>query len=159
MTFDALIDFAAEHGRVEPDDVQALASNLGVPVSEVIDTFARCVAERYASGDYSYAYADAAMNGLFSIVSNVNCQFQLTDLGWAVYHAFDQGEFLRSEQELQGEPLTRQLRAGAAVARGAAPRAERRPCRACATKRSDRWRRRARLGAAEGTVQQNGGHR
>src|SRR5262245_47321351 len=107
MTLEQLIESAAKNLRVEPADLQAVASNRDVPVSEVIDAFARRVAEGYVRGDYSYWYADEAMNALFGILGNR--ELELTALGWKVYLAFDQGEFSRAGHELQGEELTRHL--------------------------------------------------
>ena len=94
-------------------DVEFVAKEIGLPVPEVIDLFARTVATGYLRGDYPFGFADMAMNQLFAF-AHVATGFQLSEFAAQVFGAFDQGEYIRegASIEEQGEALTRRLLSG-----------------------------------------------
>lgn len=109
MTLDDLIATAASNQPLLPADVEAVARETGVPVPQLLDRFARTVATRYLREDYSYGFADMAMNQLLGF-ANGETGPGLSDFAWQVYDAFDGGEYDRDgEAEDPPEQLTREL--------------------------------------------------
>ena len=85
------------------------ALELHLPVSGVIDLFARTVATRYLQGDYSYERADMAMNQLYGFAYMAN-DLGFSEFAWEVFYAFDEGEYVHADPEsTHGEELTREL--------------------------------------------------
>lgn len=105
-----LIETASSNRPLDPADVEAVAREAGLTVSGVFDLFARTVAIQYLKGDYSYEFADMAMNQLFSFADAVS-GLGLPDFASQVFGAFDEGEYIHEggSLEQQGEALTREL--------------------------------------------------
>lgn len=84
-----------------------------MPVPELIDLFARTMATGYLRGDYSFGFADMAMNQLFGF-AHVETKLGLSEFAREVFAAFDEGEYIRDGVSIdeQGEALTRQLLGG-----------------------------------------------
>jgi hypothetical protein len=109
MKLDDLIETAASNQALSPADVESAARESGVSVLQLLDLFARTVATRYLREDYSYGFADMAMNQLLAFAHGVTGP-GLSDLAWQVYDAFDAGEYIGDgEAAGQNEQLTREL--------------------------------------------------
>ncbi len=68
---------------------------MGTPTGEFFDQFAGRVANRYWRGEYSWEFADAAMNELFAY-AYVRSNSGLSSFAWAVFSAFDEGEYIHA---------------------------------------------------------------
>ena len=90
MTVDDLINRAAGAG-LTAEEVDACAVALGQSIASVIDTAARAIVDRFVRGEYSWAFSDAAMNGLYGF-AYVASDAGLSPFAMAVYEAFDAGE-------------------------------------------------------------------
>lgn len=109
MKLDDLIEAAASNHALSPGDVESVARESGVTVSELLDRFARTVATGYLRDDYSFGFADMAMNQLLGYAHGETGP-GLSDFARQVYDAFDPGEFVRDgESTDQTEQLTREL--------------------------------------------------
>ena len=112
MDLDRLIELAFDRTPT-PAEVEEVARSERIPVEELLDRFARRVAERYFDGAYSFGDADMAMNHLFAWATAVTGS-GLPEFAWKVFEAFDAGEFVRpgTPEDHQGEALTRTLLSG-----------------------------------------------
>jgi hypothetical protein len=81
MRLDNLIEIASSNHALSLAEVEATALELHLSVSGVIDLFARTVAIRYLQGDYSYEFADMAMNQLFGFAYPDN-DLGFSDFAW-----------------------------------------------------------------------------
>ncbi len=109
MKLDDLIENAASNQALSPGDVESVARESGVTVPELLDQFARTVATRYLRDDYSYGFADMAMNQLLAFAHGESGP-GLSDFARQVYNAFDPGDYIRDgETADQTEQLTREL--------------------------------------------------
>ena len=109
MNLDRLIKLAFDRTPT-PAEVEEVASSERISVDEVLDRFARRVAECYLEGLYSFGDADAAMNHLFAWATLVTGS-GLPEFAGKVFGAFDAGEFVRPgvPEDQHGEALTRTL--------------------------------------------------
>jgi hypothetical protein len=108
LSLDHLIETAASNDPLSPADVEAVARESGVPVPQLLDLFARTVASRYLREEYSYGFADMAMNQLLGFAHGVTGP-GLSDFAWQVHDAFDAGEWIREGEAPDSEQLTREL--------------------------------------------------
>src|SRR5688572_20770529 len=88
MRLNDLIETAASNRPLLSADVEAVAHDIGMPVPQLIDLFATTVAAGYLRGDYSFGFADMAMNQLFSF-AHVDTEFGLSKFARQVFDAFD----------------------------------------------------------------------
>ena len=109
MDLDRLIELAFDRMPTLAE-VEDVASSQRISAEEVLDRFARRVAERYLDGVYSFGDADMAMSNLFGWGTAVTGT-GLPEFAWKVFGAFDAGEFERPDvpEDQQGEGLTRAL--------------------------------------------------
>lgn len=63
--------------------------------SDFSDGFAKDVAQRYLQGAWDYDVADGAINALAEWMPLEN----FSSFSWAIYRAFDEGEYLHQGQE------------------------------------------------------------
>ena len=120
MRLNDLIETAASNRPLLAADVQSVAQEAGLPVPELIDLFARTVATGYLRGDYSFGFADMAMNQLRSF-AHTDTDIGFSEFAWEVFTAFDEGEYIRDGVSIaeQGEALTRRLLRGIGSLSGA----------------------------------------
>ena len=112
MDLDRLIDLAFDRTPTSAE-VEQVAISERISIEEVLNRFARRVAERYLEGVYSFGDGDMAMNSLFAWATAVTGS-GLPDFARKVFDAFDVGEFVRpsTPDNEQGEALTRTLLSG-----------------------------------------------
>ena len=110
MDLDDLIAIAASNERLLPEDVESVATEMGLSVSDLLDAFARRVAIEYLHGRRSFDFADGAITQLFGFAI-ADTGIGLSEFAWDVYGAFDEGEYEHEgmPDEEQGETLTRKL--------------------------------------------------
>ena len=110
MQLSELIETAASNRPFGLPDVEAVAQELRVSVSDLLDLFARTVAIRYLRSECSFHFADMAMNELFH-PAFVGSDLGIPELAWQVFCAFYAGEYLHEglSAHEQGEALTRKL--------------------------------------------------
>lgn len=80
-------------------DMSAWAATRRLSLHELCDTLSLEIAKLYLSHGISWKDGDAAMNGLFSWAYDPD-DVGLPPFSWAVYQAFDEGEYIHP-----GEPL------------------------------------------------------
>ena len=96
-------------------DVESASEEEKKSIDEICNAFARIVAERFLTGEYSWRYCDAAMNSLFGYgyAGYGIPEDALTGLppfAFDIYIAFDEGEFRhKTKYNEQGEALSRLL--------------------------------------------------
>lgn len=91
MDLEALIESTSQ-GSMRLENVQACASALGVSIGDVLDRFARVVAQRYLQGQCCWEVGDTAANHLFAFAMSANGG-ELSPFAWEVFLAFDAGEY------------------------------------------------------------------
>jgi hypothetical protein len=94
MQFAQLIEFAAANLTVPASAVAKVCKEDGMSSVEFCDVFARAVANGYLKGTYSWAFGDAAMNGLSGYGFSLSEHHNLPDFAFGVFLAFDAGETL-----------------------------------------------------------------
>jgi hypothetical protein len=97
-----LIESAAS-GPLTKADIERVCEEEKKSLFEFYDAFARIVAEKFAGGEYAWAFCDAAMNSLFTYAHPVSLS-GLPAFAFEVYSAFDEGEYHE-----EGEALSRKL--------------------------------------------------
>ena len=110
MRLSDLIETAASNQRLLVADIESVAAEAGLSVSDLLDAFARSVAIQYLQGQSSFNFADAAMNQLFGFAV-ADTGIGLSEFAWDVFGAFDEGEYIHEgmPDDEQGETLTRKL--------------------------------------------------
>jgi hypothetical protein len=87
MSFSEIVQQCAEQPLSEAQ-VTAFCSEHCLTRPSFLDSFSRYVAHGYANGELSYIVGDMAMNHLVSFAD-----FQVPEYTWAVFLAFDEGEY------------------------------------------------------------------
>ena len=82
-------------GGIGEADVALWAAECGGDRLRVYDEFARYVAVGFHNRRLSFAFCDAVVNDLFAVM--ITADDLASDLFWAVFEAFDAGEFHRSD--------------------------------------------------------------
>jgi hypothetical protein len=102
---------AATKERLRREAVEEAAAALRLSVPDLVDQFARTVAQDYLHGRMTWADGDAAINELQTILIRFYVDLLNPDsLMWRVFLAFDEGEWDHANPlDLQGEELTTAL--------------------------------------------------
>jgi hypothetical protein len=105
MTFNEFIQQCAEHPLSE-DRVTAFCSEHSLTRSSFLDSCSRYIAHSYSRGELDYTVCDLAINHLVSFAD-----FQVSKYTWAIFLAFDEGEFAHSGDSRDTNPEEKYTRA------------------------------------------------
>jgi hypothetical protein len=81
-------------GGIREPDIERWAAEYGGERALLYDGFARYLAVAFHAGKLPFAFCDAVMNDLQTVISNAD--EAVPDLFWRVYLAFDAGEYHRT---------------------------------------------------------------
>lgn len=83
------------------DDVPRLAAGSGLSSGALYDAIHLHLAHGYAARELTYEFCDRAVNHIMSITG-----YDVPDLAWEIFSAFDEGEYYHSPQEQAREEDT-----------------------------------------------------
>ena len=105
MTIDALIN-ELSNSVVERSKIGKFCAEGNVTPDEVYNRIAIKIAEEFISGKIDFAYGDAVMNNVWSLMVEDAAEqgdgFDLAEPAFAIYEAFDAGEWDHGET---GDPV------------------------------------------------------
>ena len=111
MSIESLIQKAAAEPNkaLSKADLERVSEEEKKSIDEIHNAFARIIAEKFLSGEYSWEYCDAAMNSLFGYAYPVALT-GLPPFAFDIYIAFDEGEYHhKTEYPEEGEALSKRL--------------------------------------------------
>jgi hypothetical protein len=94
----------AEAKGVALSDLESICSEFGVSPETVLNELSLAVAEGYLSGTLSYEFCDGVMNGIVNANVDLGMAGELPQPAFALYQAFDLGEWVRSRDSPDANP-------------------------------------------------------
>lgn len=85
-------------------DIAALCEKFDVAPQYVLNELSVLVARGYLDGSLSYEFCDDVMNGIINAVVEVGMTHDMPQPAFALYQAFDQGEWIRSDDPPETDP-------------------------------------------------------
>jgi hypothetical protein len=95
-----LNEFASE--GVSHEVLQSYAENAAIPASQLLDEVAAFIAKEYSAKRMSFAEADLIINNVWCLATGLD--EEISRIIWAVYLAFDGGEYRRSGDGPEVDP-------------------------------------------------------
>lgn len=90
--------------------LSTIAMGYGIGADDLLNELSSRLAVDYLSGSLTYDFCDQVINGLFEAITDLGVQNGLPEPAFALYKAFDQGEWVRQEDPpgiAPGEKYTR----------------------------------------------------
>jgi len=110
MTLDALIE-ELRNGVIERSKFGSFCAEENFTPDEMYNRIAVRIAEGFVAGDIDFAYGDAVMNNVWWLMvadaAKLGDGFTLAEPAFAIYEAFDAGEWDHGEMGDQVEKFTR----------------------------------------------------
>ena len=103
MTIEEIAGKAFHQENVEPD-VETFCRDKNITSSVFFDMFARYIATGYLAGRFTWDSSDAAMNVISGLMV---VSPELPDFAWALFIAFDDGEYHPRTEHLTSDEVTR----------------------------------------------------
>ena len=94
----------AETRGVALSDLESICSEFRVSPETVLNELSLTVAEGYLSGTLSYEFCDGVMNGIVNAIVDLGMAGELPQPAFALYQAFDLGEWVRSSDSPDADP-------------------------------------------------------
>lgn len=94
----------AEAKGVALSDLESICSEFEVSPETVLNELSLAVAEGYLSGTLSYEFCDGVMNGIVNAIVDLGMAGELPQPAFALYQAFDLGEWVRSSDSPDATP-------------------------------------------------------
>ncbi|MGE7958561.1 hypothetical protein ACQKQA_18575 [Pseudomonas sp. NPDC089530] len=94
----------AEANGLTLSDLAATCEKFDVAPQDVLNELAVAVAEGYLEGSLIYDFCDGVMNGIIGAIVEVGMTDDLPQPAFSLYQAFDQGEWIRSNDPLETVP-------------------------------------------------------
>ncbi|GAB7532748.1 hypothetical protein PS3A_51640 [Pseudomonas sp. 3A(2025)] len=85
-------------------DLAAFCETYDVAPQQVLNELSVLVAQDYLDGSLTYEFCDDVMNGIINAVVEVGMTHDMPQPAFALYQAFDQGEWRRGDDPPQTEP-------------------------------------------------------
>ncbi len=98
-----LLIAAEEHG-LELSDLEQIRLQSGMNSADILNKLALTVAEGYLSHALTYEFCDGVMNGIANAIFEVGVVTDLPQPAFSLYQAFDQGEWVRSNDPPDTDP-------------------------------------------------------
>lgn len=87
----------AETDDLTLNDLAPICERFCVAPKDVLNELSIAVAEGYLDGSLTYEFCDGVMNGIINAVVEVSVTEDMPQPAYSLYHAFDQGEWVRSD--------------------------------------------------------------
>lgn len=100
MTVDEMIDVCASEPPTE-EELRAFCQHLGLDRGAALDELSRRVGRAFLDGRIAFERGDSVMNHLFAFCTSAHI---LPSLTYAVYEAFDAGEYSRGTDPSSSNP-------------------------------------------------------
>lgn len=94
----------AERRGIALSDLESICSEFGVSPETVLNELSTTVAEAYLSENLSYEFCDGVMNGIANAIFDLGMAGELPQPAFALYQAFDLGEWVRSSDSPDTDP-------------------------------------------------------
>lgn len=94
----------AEADGLTLSDLVPICERFGVAPQDVLNELSVAVAEGYLQGTLLYDFCDGVMNGIINAVVEVGMTNDMPQPAFSLYQAFDQGEWLRSNDPPETDP-------------------------------------------------------
>lgn len=98
-----LLIAAEEHG-LALSDLEQTGLQFGMSSSDILNELALAVGEGYLSHALTYEFCDGVINGIASAIFEVGMVTEFPQPAFALYQAFDQGEWGRSNDPPGTDP-------------------------------------------------------
>ncbi|MGF6221303.1 hypothetical protein [Pseudomonas frederiksbergensis] len=85
-------------------DLASTCDKFGIAPQDVLNELSVAVAEGYLQGSLIYDFCDGVMNGIINAVVEVGMTEDMPQPAFSLYQAFDQGEWIRSNDPPETEP-------------------------------------------------------
>ena len=85
-------------------DLASTCDKFGIAPQDVLNELSVAVAEWYLQGSLIYDFCDGVMNGIINAVVEVGMTEDMPQPAFSLYQAFDQGEWIRSNDPPETEP-------------------------------------------------------
>jgi hypothetical protein len=85
-------------------DLASTCDKFGVAPQDVLNELSVAVAEDYLQGSLIYDFCDGVMNGIINAVVEVGMTDDMPQPAFSLYQAFDQGEWIRSNDPPETDP-------------------------------------------------------
>jgi hypothetical protein len=85
-------------------DLSATCEKFDVAPQDVLNELSVAVAEGYLQGSLIYDFCDGVMNGIINAVVEVGMTNDMPQPAFSLYQAFDQGEWIRSNDPPETDP-------------------------------------------------------
>jgi hypothetical protein len=85
-------------------DLAATCEKFDVAPQDVLNELSIAVAEGYLQGSLIYCFCDSVMNGIINAVVEVGMTDDMPQPAFSLYQAFDQGEWIRSNDPPETDP-------------------------------------------------------
>ena len=95
----------SDASELTESDVEAYATANDLTTGQVYDALALHLATGYAENTLTYEFCDSAMNFAMGLAS-----YDVPDLAWSVYSAFDEGEYFHDNDSRDIDPAEKYTR-------------------------------------------------
>ncbi|MFJ3375799.1 hypothetical protein ACIPLA_12895 [Pseudomonas sp. NPDC086112] len=85
-------------------DLASTCDKFGIAPQDVLNELSVAVAEGYLQGSLIYDFCDGVMNGIINAVVEVGMTEDMPQPAFSLYQAFDQGEWIRSNDPPETDP-------------------------------------------------------
>lgn len=106
LTFDEIVEKSLAGSNDLKDDVEGFCRDGNLTPDAFSNMFARLIAEGYLAGRFSWESGDAAMNAIYPVM--LDCP-KLPEFAWAIFIAFDDGEWHPRSVHLTSDEVTRPI--------------------------------------------------
>lgn len=94
----------AQESNLTLSGLGATCQKFGVAPEDVLNELSIEIAEGFLSGSLTYEFCDGVMNGIISAIVDLGMVGDLPEPAFSLYHAFDQGEWTRSNDPPGTDP-------------------------------------------------------
>lgn len=94
----------AEADGLTLSNLAATCEKFDVAPQDVLNELSVTVAEGYLQGSLIYDFCDGVMNGIINAVIEVGMTNEMPQPAFSLYQAFDQGEWIRSNDPPETDP-------------------------------------------------------
>ncbi|MCK9798371.1 hypothetical protein M1B34_11700 [Pseudomonas sp. MAFF 302030] len=95
---------AAEENTLTLSDLGGICERYAIDPRQLLNELSVEVAEGFLAGALSYGFCDGVMNGVVGAIVNLGMVGDFPEPAFSLYHAFDQGEWVRSSDPVGTDP-------------------------------------------------------
>lgn len=94
----------AEANGLTLNDLAAICEKFSVAPQDVLNELSVAIAEGYLAGALTYEFCGGVMNGIIAAIVDVGMTSDMPQPAFWLYQAFDQGEWVRSDDPPDTDP-------------------------------------------------------